>query len=587
MDFNAEERAGAAARGGGPPDARSWLYSARCRLSTDDYASFSACVGALRGAGSQGDKGRATLSEMATTLWRADFQEGPQKHEEWILAFTDSLPAVLRRHWKRVVSEAKPGITSEAAVEGAPEALEAVADTVEGTQEAQMVVAEDTMLKESSAESTVVTGNVAEAPCPLAIDSSDSLASLTAVLEATITAAQDAESQVPTAVATQMEMRTEPALRPEPGEEHREVGDEPHVTHVESSSSSAADQTAVEAAHKSQGTVMPPNVEEELQTAAERCPVDLATALQDEMAPAGLAASCADACPAVEPTSLLGEPLPADLASAEEKHTWKASAAAAAVIARRLPWQRHTGQIASQLWRQMTGQPESASASMVIHGPHAATPSEAFARLDAEAEAAFRHAASAVPKGHTGTSAAVGSAAPAAPAVLDQSSQESDTIEVPLAPRKRKQQEAAIADTSADTSADASCQPSKVKKASTETFARETNGLPEDEVRLLRDEIVALRARLIEAEGAVNLNRQDKPRQAVAEGLVAEPAEAPRALCVICRQPPWKPQVSALCGHFACDECWGRWVCVKFECPVCRAKVRPNNLIRLRAWGDS
>jgi hypothetical protein len=71
------------------------------------------------------------------------------------------------------------------------------------------------------------------------------------------------------------------------------------------------------------------------------------------------------------------------------------------------------------------------------------------------------------------------------------------------------------------------------------------------------------------------------------EDAAEELAAPPRPLCVICRHPPWRPQVSAVCGHFACDDCWGRWVCVKFECPVCRAKVRPNNLIRLRGWGDS
>lgn len=59
------------------------------------------------------------------------------------------------------------------------------------------------------------------------------------------------------------------------------------------------------------------------------------------------------------------------------------------------------------------------------------------------------------------------------------------------------------------------------------------------------------------------------------------------ALCVMCRQPPIRPKVAALCGHFACEACWERWVVQKFECPVCRKKVRPNNLIRLRGWGDT
>merc|ERR1712070_492038 len=80
--------------------------------------------------------------------------------------------------------------------------------------------------------------------------------------------------------------------------------------------------------------------------------------------------------------------------------------------------------------------------------------------------------------------------------------------------------------------------------------------------------------RLEAAEAATCLpkNQVDKsPSQQedrVEKASSVEAAGPPRPLCVICRQPPWRPQVSAVCGHFACDECWARWVCVKFECPV-------------------
>merc|ERR1711933_137134 len=60
-----------------------------------------------------------------------------------------------------------------------------------------------------------------------------------------------------------------------------------------------------------------------------------------------------------------------------------------------------------------------------------------------------------------------------------------------------------------------------------------------------------------------------------------------RLVCVFCRDFPSRPKVSALCGHFGCSECWSSWMVCRFECPVCRAKARPQNLIRLRGyWND-
>jgi hypothetical protein len=61
-----------------------------------------------------------------------------------------------------------------------------------------------------------------------------------------------------------------------------------------------------------------------------------------------------------------------------------------------------------------------------------------------------------------------------------------------------------------------------------------------------------------------------------------ETAKRRQLVCVICRDFPSKPQVSAVCGHFGCSDCWTSWLVCRFECPVCRAKVRPSNLIRLQ-----
>lgn len=63
-------------------------------------------------------------------------------------------------------------------------------------------------------------------------------------------------------------------------------------------------------------------------------------------------------------------------------------------------------------------------------------------------------------------------------------------------------------------------------------------------------------------------------------------AKVPTPRCVICRYPPVNATVAAHCGHFACGECWERWIAFRFECPVCRKKVRPVNLIRLKGFGD-
>jgi len=35
------------------------------------------------------------------------------------------------------------------------------------------------------------------------------------------------------------------------------------------------------------------------------------------------------------------------------------------------------------------------------------------------------------------------------------------------------------------------------------------------------------------------------------------------------------------CGHVACEPCWGTWLQVKVECPMCKSKVRPKQLITM------
>lgn len=70
------------------------------------------------------------------------------------------------------------------------------------------------------------------------------------------------------------------------------------------------------------------------------------------------------------------------------------------------------------------------------------------------------------------------------------------------------------------------------------------------------------------------------------EASASAPSSSVLPLCCMCRQYPRKPRVAALCGHFACGECWRQWLMQRLECPMCRKKVRPNNLITLNGWTD-
>lgn len=56
--------------------------------------------------------------------------------------------------------------------------------------------------------------------------------------------------------------------------------------------------------------------------------------------------------------------------------------------------------------------------------------------------------------------------------------------------------------------------------------------------------------------------------------------------CVICRAPPEAPAVAVPCGHYACMICWRQWLHCRLECPICRKKVRPANLMLLRGFGQ-
>jgi len=92
------------------------------------------------------------------------------------------------------------------------------------------------------------------------------------------------------------------------------------------------------------------------------------------------------------------------------------------------------------------------------------------------------------------------------------------------------------------------------------------------------------------AAGAASPARVENCLQTLADGgktLEALDAERVRGpLCVCCQQPPLRPKVSVLCGHLACSSCWSQWLANKFDCPVCRRKVRPNNVIRILGWSD-
>eukprot|EP00913_Durusdinium_trenchii_P024421 g22924.t1 len=82
----------------------------------------------------------------------------------------------------------------------------------------------------------------------------------------------------------------------------------------------------------------------------------------------------------------------------------------------------------------------------------------------------------------------------------------------------------------------------------------------------------------------VRKQRTDRTPQAPG---VREAASGAPKLCTICHFEAQRPEVSALCGHFACKACWRDWLREKLECPICRAKVREQNLIELKGWENS
>jgi E3 ubiquitin-protein ligase RNF5 len=53
--------------------------------------------------------------------------------------------------------------------------------------------------------------------------------------------------------------------------------------------------------------------------------------------------------------------------------------------------------------------------------------------------------------------------------------------------------------------------------------------------------------------------------------------------CLICLEDPLQPVVTP-CGHFFCDECIEKWMKVnwsKVNCPVCKAGISPERIIKM------
>jgi peroxin-10 len=69
---------------------------------------------------------------------------------------------------------------------------------------------------------------------------------------------------------------------------------------------------------------------------------------------------------------------------------------------------------------------------------------------------------------------------------------------------------------------------------------------------------------------------REKESPAVIQGEAAEPALD----CKICSDAR-KSVSSTPCGHLFCWDCILRSTQVKYECPICRAPVQPNEIIRI------
>jgi len=89
--------------------------------------------------------------------------------------------------------------------------------------------------------------------------------------------------------------------------------------------------------------------------------------------------------------------------------------------------------------------------------------------------------------------------------------------------------------------------------------------------------------RRVRRRGPGGVPLQEESSQEVVEISVKA---LPEQLCTICYDRPRRPKVAVLCGHFGCEDCWQKWLNEKHECPVCRCKVRPNNLVLLKGWGE-
>jgi len=414
---------------------RSWLASARLRLTAEDYAAFRQGLEGLRSAGptTTGDEVDFYTHGLAQLLWRAEFPEGRQRHEEWLVAFEESVPTDLRRRWHECVRAAAP--------EPIPERL------LERGESAASPGGEEKMREEEE----VVEGEMA--------------------------------TQVPAATTTPDAAAAVPATMPRATSPSPCVDAPPAVGAVTATSAVAASPTQVHPAAAAVSVVP--------QEIAEPMPAATVSLMEPALMRVEAGPTSGDApedSPSVEsPPSSLGLDLGA----------------------------------AAPLWSPLR---KKRSASDVA-------PGEDDALVERRPAPPCPPAPPEVPTTPCVAAGGCGGGS----SLKDDALETRAPLQSPLAPP-----EAPIAP------------PSTAP-----------GGAGEDSVLEAVTEL---------AESVGSAFREVAPLR--------------QPLCVICRQPPVRPKVAALCGHFACEACWAGWVVLRFECPVCRAKVRPNNLLRLRGWGD-
>jgi hypothetical protein len=76
-------------------------------------------------------------------------------------------------------------------------------------------------------------------------------------------------------------------------------------------------------------------------------------------------------------------------------------------------------------------------------------------------------------------------------------------------------------------------------------------------------------------------NRQSRSSASSSSSIIDVPSNNRIACCAICRQERKHPACSVSCGHVFCWSCLQHWTRTRQECPMCRTRCRPQDILPL------